>query len=189
MTEIEPGGREPAPGGLRLVQAFVNTNDIEDGHDDLGSPEQLRAWLTANGLPGGDAALSEADLRKALEVREALRALAATNSGDPMDGTAAETLNHIGRQSPLVVRFKSDGSSFLEPEAEGLAGALARILASVQLSMVEGTWPRFKVCRNDDCRWVFYDHSKNRSGAWCTMAICGDRLKARAYRQRRRVQA
>jgi predicted RNA-binding Zn ribbon-like protein len=53
--------------------------------------------------------------------------------------------------------------------------------------MVDGTWPRFKTCRNDECRWAFYDHSKNRSGTWCTMADCGDKLKARAYRQRRKA--
>ncbi len=52
--------------------------------------------------------------------------------------------------------------------------------------MVDGSWQRLKACRNDACRWVFYDASKNRSGTWCTMSICGDKLKARAYRRRRR---
>ncbi|HKC76276.1 MAG TPA: CGNR zinc finger domain-containing protein [Chloroflexota bacterium] len=45
---------------------------------------------------------------------------------------------------------------------------------------------RLKICRNETCRWAFYDYSKNRSGAWCTMAVCGSRSKARTYRQRRR---
>jgi predicted RNA-binding Zn ribbon-like protein len=41
-----------------------------------------------------------------------------------------------------------------------------------------------RVCPNPDCRWMFYDHSKNRSGRWCQMAECGNRAKVRAYRER-----
>ena len=49
----------------------------------------------------------------------------------------------------------------------------------------EGTWERLKACRNEDCRWAFYDVSKNRSGSWCDMAVCGARHKMRAYRKRK----
>ena len=52
-------------------------------------------------------------------------------------------------------------------------------------SMVAGTWSRLKVCPADDCQWAFYDHSKNRSGTWCSMQVCGNRAKVRAYRERR----
>lgn len=60
-----------------------------------------------------------------------------------------------------------------------------RILAIVVLSAAESTWRRLKACRNEGCLWVFYDRSKNRSGSWCTMDVCGSRAKMRAYRQRR----
>ena len=46
-----------------------------------------------------------------------------------------------------------------------------------------GTWPRLKGCAQ--CEWVFFDRSKNRSGTWCSMTICGNRTKNRAYRRRR----
>jgi predicted RNA-binding Zn ribbon-like protein len=52
--------------------------------------------------------------------------------------------------------------------------------------MAGETWDRLKACRLDDCQWVFYDHSKNRSRTWCSMRVCGNRAKARAYRERRR---
>ncbi|MGH3665303.1 MAG: CGNR zinc finger domain-containing protein [Egibacteraceae bacterium] len=55
--------------------------------------------------------------------------------------------------------------------------------------MRDGTWARLKSCANDSCRWLFYDRSKNRSGKWCTMNVCGDILNARAYRARRRSTA
>jgi predicted RNA-binding Zn ribbon-like protein len=187
MSEVEPGGRAPAPAGLRLVQAFINTTDIEEGLDELGSPEQLGRWLAEHGLSEGDTGLTPADLRKAIEVREALRALALANNGEGLDRAASKTLNRLAADSRLLVRFKRDGTSWLEPAESGLPGALARILAEVHTAMIDGTWPRLKACRNDVCRWVFYDYSRNRSSTWCTMSVCGDRLKARAYRKRRRA--
>jgi predicted RNA-binding Zn ribbon-like protein len=50
--------------------------------------------------------------------------------------------------------------------------------------MSDGTWARVKACRAEDCRWAFYDFSRNRSGTWCDMAVCGNRAKVRAYRAR-----
>ena len=41
-----------------------------------------------------------------------------------------------------------------------------------------------KACRNERCRWVFYDHSRNHTGTWCSMRICGNRHKVRAHRAR-----
>jgi predicted RNA-binding Zn ribbon-like protein len=49
----------------------------------------------------------------------------------------------------------------------------------------EGTWERLKVCHNEECRWAFYDASKNRLGRWCNMDVCGARHKMRAYRERK----
>jgi predicted RNA-binding Zn ribbon-like protein len=49
--------------------------------------------------------------------------------------------------------------------------------------MADGTWHRLKACRQ--CAWAYYDYSKNRSATWCSMAICGNRTKTRAYRRRR----
>jgi predicted RNA-binding Zn ribbon-like protein len=72
----------------------------------------------------------------------------------------------------------------LEPEAPGLPGALAALLVPVAEAIADGTWSRVKACRADDCHWAFYDFSRNRSGAWCEMAVCGNREKVRAYRER-----
>lgn len=183
---MEPGGKEPAPGELRLVQEFVNTNDLEEGEDELAGPEALAAWLHGHGILLDGSTLTEADLQKALEVREALRALALANNGGELDPRATEVLNRAGERSGLLIRFRADGPSRLEPRAGGVDGALGLLLARVHTAMADGAWERLKACRNDVCRWVFYDHSKNRSGAWCSMAECGDKIKARAYRRRRR---
>jgi predicted RNA-binding Zn ribbon-like protein len=187
MSDSQPSDRPPAPGELGLVQAFVNTIDIEEGREELSSSEALRGWLAAHGLLHDGVPLTLPDLRTAIEVREALRALALANSGAAVDAAAVETLNRIASRAPLSVRFGPDGVARFEPADGGLAGALARLLGHVRTATVDGTWRRLKACSNDECRWVFYDYSKNRSGAWCTMAACGDKLKARAYRRRRRA--
>ncbi len=184
---MEPGGREPAPGSLRLVQAFINTNDIEGRHDEFSSPAKLGVWLAHHRLLGPEQTLDAMDLQVAVEVREALRMLALGNSGRRVDPTAVETLNRSGMSSFVQVQFDAAGMPRLEPAQGGLPGAVGQILANVYTAMVDGTWPRLKACQNDVCRWVFYDHSKNRSGTWCTMAICGDKLKARAYRRRKQT--
>ena len=62
---------------------------------------------------------------------------------------------------------------------------MARLLAEVIRAEAEGKWERLKACRNQGCRWAFYDASKNRSGRWCNMDICGARHKMRTYRERK----
>ena len=82
------------------------------------------------------------------------------------------------------MRFHAGGASTLEPEARGVDAALGRIVAIVAQSMAEGTWTRLKACLADDCQWAFYDHTRNHSGRWCNMAVCGNRTKVRAFRAR-----
>jgi predicted RNA-binding Zn ribbon-like protein len=60
--------------------------------------------------------------------------------------------------------------------------AVGAVLAAAYAGIAEGTWPRLKACRN--CHWAFYDTSKNRSGTWCSMQLCGNRLKTRRFRSR-----
>jgi predicted RNA-binding Zn ribbon-like protein len=182
----EPGGREPAPGALALVQAFLNSADLEEGWDRLSSAEALRVWLVERGLLEASAALTDADLLRALAVREAIRELLFANNGGEADPAAVATLNDCAAAAPLLLRFDASLEAGVVPGAGGLDGALARLFAIVLGAQIDGTWPRLKACRNEVCRWAFYDASKNRSGHWCTMAICGSRRKTRAYRARRR---
>ena len=64
---------------------------------------------------------------------------------------------------------------------------LGLLAAAVIDAHAAGTWPRLKVCVEDTCQWAFIDSSKNRSRSWCSMRICGNRTKTRAYRARNRA--
>lgn len=182
----QSGSRTPASGDLGLVQSFVNTVDIEGGTDQFRNAASMRDWLVDNGLIGADTPVDDADLRLVVHVREALRTLAAANNGETEDGQAVETLNQAAENARLSVRFENGSHASLTPRLPGVDGALAKILGIVYTAMVDGTWSRFKACRSDKCRWVYFDRSKNRSSTWCSMKVCGNREKARTYRTRHR---
>jgi predicted RNA-binding Zn ribbon-like protein len=184
----QPGGREPAPGRLALVQAFVNSNyDLEHDHgaELLADPAALRAWLAARGLMGADEPVDDGDRGRALAVREGLRALLIANNGGALDRAAVAELDAAAAHASFGVRLATPAPEF-EPHASGVDGALAVILALATGSMLDGSWQRFKACRQHDCRWAFYDHSRNAAGNWCSMRVCGGRAKQRAYYRRRR---
>jgi predicted RNA-binding Zn ribbon-like protein len=181
----DPTGRTQAPGPLALVQAFVNTDGWEDGWEELIDAASLVAWFAEQDLIERDAAVAESDLRRAIEVREAIRALLVGNAGGEVTPEALAVLNRASDAARFAVVFGDDRRASLDPSSGGVDGALGRLLAIVYAAMVDGSWIRLKACRYDTCRWAFYDASKNRSGVWCSMAICGNREKTRAYRARR----
>lgn len=185
----ETADREPAPGDLALVQDFVNTYDFEEGRDEIGSPARLHEWLQAQDFPGAEVLPSVEATQRVVEVREALRDLICANNGCELEPATVEKLNRATEAARLRVRFAGDGGLQLQPEAPGVDAAMARILAAVFAAKVLGTWTRLKGCRDRTCRWVFYDRSKNHSGAWCSMAVCGNRTKTRSYRHRKGVSA
>jgi predicted RNA-binding Zn ribbon-like protein len=173
-----------APEPLRLVQRFVNTVDRENKREWLGSPAELEAWLLEQGLAAGQP--NARLLRRARELREALRELLiANNHGVAPPADALATVNAVAAAGRLAPRLREDGVlSFSEPGPHSRPAPLARIVGVAFEAMLEGNWSRLKACRN--CRWAFYDYSRNRAATWCSMTLCGSRLKARSYRRRAR---
>ena len=177
-----------APKGLEAVEHFLNSVHYHEGREDeeqLTTPEGLRDWLAERELMSFDEPVTEGDLRRAVDVREGLRALALANNGVELDSTAVERLDRAASRAGLRVQAHPEGPR-LEPDAGGVDGALAKLLGSVATAVADGSWQRFKACPRDCCRWAFYDNSKNRSARWCDMGSCGNVEKARAYRQRQR---
>jgi predicted RNA-binding Zn ribbon-like protein len=173
-----------APASLAVIQDVINTRYGRTRPDDWKAQEQLQAWLLQRHLLGEGVRLTQGDYRRVIEVRETLRALLRANSGRSLAPDQAETFNYIARHAPLRVHLRPDGQTTLLPDIDGIDGVIGSLLSTVFIAMTDGTWPRLKVCANDRCQKVFYDHSKNHSGIWCSMAVCGSRNKARAYRRR-----
>jgi predicted RNA-binding Zn ribbon-like protein len=177
---------KPAPGSLALVQGFVNTRNIMRGYDLLDEVEGAAGWLVERGLLDGNAGLAEEGRLRLVEFREGLRRILLGHNGGPV-GEGVDVLNEAAEDALLRVRFDAGGAPGLLPAGAGSAvgGVAARLLVAAVGASSEGTWQRLKACRNEGCLWAFYDGSKNRSGSWCTMDVCGSRAKMRAYRRRK----
>ncbi len=183
MSRQRKGTRDlpPAPGELRLIQAFVNTVDRRSESDELASPRALADWLADQGLRAAGTETDADGHERTLAVREAWRSMIAGAASDEV----AETLDRALAAALLCGRHRADGTVRLEAAAEGLDGALARLLAVASAAQADGGWQRLKICASADCRVVFYDRSSNRSGRWCRPR-CGNRHSSRLSKRRSR---
>jgi predicted RNA-binding Zn ribbon-like protein len=178
--QIEPGGRPKAPGRLELLQRFINSHnhDLPEDWDRLGTATKARAWLREKGLIAPGDRISAADAARLRELREALRALIVAG-GEP-DSAAAAIVR--AQHAELRVSIDDTGATVLTPASRGAGGAAATLLGILHEAQLSGGWARMKACRQ--CEYAFFDRSKNRSAAWCSMSICGNRTKNRAYYRR-----
>ena len=174
---------------LDLVRDFVNTFDLETGLDAISAPDELATWLSGQGLVDDLVEPTEKEHADALAVREAIRDLLLANNGVRADTeTASRTLEDAGREAGLGVRFEN-GRPLLAPSGDGARAAIGHVVAAVAELAPTDEWKRLKGCRDDNCRVAFYDKSRNRSRAWCSMEVCGNREKARSFRARHTTRA
>ena len=176
-----------APPPLLLVQAFVNTLDLDLHTDVLAHADEARAWLADAGLRDPGQPDFTTDLQLARAVRESLRAMIGRNSGGPpLTEADLRPLEQVTSQATARLGVTADGRVGLGTGGTGrLADGLAGLLLAVRDAQADGSWDRLRLCGNPDCRWAFYDGSRGRQGAWCEMASCGNRLKNRNLRARR----
>ena len=167
-----------------MIADFINT--LHEGEEALATPAELKRWLVERGLAAEGVRASADDLGETKALREGLRTLLLANNEVDVDiAGATAVLDGIARRARVELRFE-DGAPVLVSGAAGVSGALGQILAAVQGMTADGTWARLKACRARDCEWAFIDNAKNHSRAWCSMSSCGNREKARAFRERRR---
>jgi hypothetical protein len=178
----------PAPGDLELVQRFMNLHEHAPGEDsDLPpSHDVIEVFLRERAGLEPDAHFTNADRETALELASALRAKVRTNVGERMADGHVEVIDGLAQRAGLHPHF-GHGGPVLVPSEGGVEGALGRLVAIAFLSDLDGTWVFLKECAGEGCSAVFFDRSKNHSGRWCSMSVCGNRAKVRAWRERRRA--
>jgi predicted RNA-binding Zn ribbon-like protein len=171
-----------APGSLELVRRFVNTVDLPSGPDAVGALDQARAWCLSYGLaPPRD----EQHVALLHDFRETLRELLFANNGEGDAPAGWERMRPFLASTRLGLSVNPTHGLELTPEDKG---PIASLLAIVYESQLLGTWPRLRACRKASCRFAYYDHTKNASRAWCSMATCGNQAKARRRRQREQLR-
>ena len=182
----------------RLV-AFLNTAHLPDGDDQLADHRAgpwLTTWLTdahageGSAVPSGVAAITEVPV-ELTHLREGLRQLAVVNCGGQADPQLVAKAAAILAEAPLVLDLAGGAAPRLavDTAGAGAAEAAARLViadvAHAYLAVrARGEWPRLTVCASPDCRWAFFDTTRNHSRRWCDMAGCGNRAKNRAWRER-----
>jgi predicted RNA-binding Zn ribbon-like protein len=173
-----------APGALELVRVFVNSIDLERPESDaLAEPRTAEQWAEREKIAVG--IIASGELEALRELRESIRnELRAHTEG--AGGAGLPALFGQLRDVELKLAVDAEGSPRLEPVASGSAARMLRgsLAAALYDAVRTGSWSRLKACRKQSCLFAFYDHSKNGSGAWCNMDVCGNRAKA----QRRRVR-
>lgn len=176
----------PPPNELELLVEFVNTTDLEAERDRIGTPALLGAWLTDHGALERGVPVSAASHARALDLREGLRALGRQNNEELAEPERLRALEAATAELPLTASLGPASEWQLHPRGGGADAFLASIVAATLHAMADGSWSRVKACQNDTCGWLFVDGSRNRSRTWCDMAVCGSRMKSRAYRARQR---
>ena len=174
------------PTGLWLLESYLNSMDVETGKDDLASVPRMRTWLAAHGREAAGRTATPDVVALARDIRAELREMLRGNCNG--DALTSDRLDALAARVPLRARFTHPDVR-LDPAEDGMLGVLGEVLAAVVVASREGTWRRLKLCREDTCQVVFYDRSKNASRCWCSMQVCGNRNKTRAYRRRTAPEA
>ena len=192
--------------GGRLCLDFANTVDERTGEHPqewLTSYADLVAWSEHAGIVTESEAhhlrdlgarhptAASAVLEQAIVLREAIyRIFCATADERPPEADDVATLNDALSEalSRLRVTLTVDGFNWQWALSRD---ALDRMLWPVTRSAAElltsGELSRVRMCAGDDCGWLFFDTSKNRSRRWCSMEDCGNRAKARRHYLRQRA--
>lgn len=178
-VDDQAGRARDVPEHVELLLAFVNSLDEDEGTDELTTAAELGRWVHAHGLAQRVPRAGAADLALALRLRAALHAAFVGHH----DGRTGGDLDAAAAELPLRLVLGPDGPR-LVPVATGVRGALSHVLVAVASATADGTWGRLKICASSECRWAYFDSSKNRSRAWCEWG-CGNRIKTRRYRARR----
>jgi predicted RNA-binding Zn ribbon-like protein len=178
-------GCADAPGGLALVQDFLNTRAIDGYGPDLLADRGLaadwaaaavRTWSSVRDVDLSPPELGDADLARLRAVRATIEQLVAGEQPPSRgaDGVAAS------------FALSDAGEVRMDPSGSGWRWLASALWGEILLSQQAGTWRRIKRCHNHRCGATFYDRSKNNSGVWHDVKTCGNAVNLRASRARRR---
>ncbi|MEU3300189.1 MULTISPECIES: CGNR zinc finger domain-containing protein [unclassified Streptomyces] len=152
----------------------------------LHSPESLSSWFRGCGITDSDLPCESADVREAVALREAIyQVIVARIAGESYDQEALGLVNAAARHPAPVPQLTAAGRS-VEATVQQALSHVARDAVAV-LSGPEV--PLLKECANPECTQFYIDHSRGARREWCKMDPCGNKIKAAAYRARRRASA
>lgn len=181
-----------APDGLVLVQELLNTRHTTQPAlpDLLGSLETAQpwavaaidAWAKSRASSAPDIELTSRDLSKLKKTRDALRqTLVKLRDGDEK----AHPASIMG-----TVSLTLDETGVVVSDAKPAPGdwITSTILSEILVAQAAGKWPRMKICANPSCQYAFWDRTRNLSGVWHDVHMCGNAINLRKSRARRKTE-
>jgi predicted RNA-binding Zn ribbon-like protein len=157
----------------KLLLELLNTTPVVDG-----TPQDELADAGTRWLAGHDVPASGAELDTLLDVRRTLQDVVRGDAGPASLGRFVDGVHR-------TAAFDEDGVTWALGLPAGRSGAARAVLAWDALRV--SSPGRLRPCANPDCRRFLIDHSKPNSARWCSMALCGNRMKARRHYQRTRA--
>lgn len=130
-------------------------------------------------------------VRKSLgELRDRMRSMVeALTEGRHLDDDDLHVLNGALNQMPSYPRLVRKGEAYQLEQVinnQGWELVMGQIALSFAKLVSEMDVRRIKICDNNDCRWIFFDESRNRARRWCDDKCCGNLMKVRRFRERQR---
>lgn len=147
------------------------------------SPDRLDAWFVESGIVDAVTPSRESDVERAIEVREAIYALVGARiAGEEFDRGALAVVNAAARMQPATPQLTPTGRWTDATPDEALS-----VVARHAVELLSGPdVPLMKECGNPQCTRVYIDRSRGMRRQWCGMESCGNKLKAQAYRARKK---
>jgi predicted RNA-binding Zn ribbon-like protein len=173
----------------RLCLDFAHTGDLGYGgrFERLTSPGELQRWLSLSPLALPKVLIRPGDLRRAKALRGAVWRIAnVVLECRPPDAADVRLLNAIACE-PGLVRKLDEALKSSRWHGPTFKSALATIAHdAVVLFGDPKQLARMRRCENSKCKAVFYDDSRPGLRRWCAPNRCGDRIRAKTYRERHR---
>lgn len=149
----------------------------------FAAPERLDAWYVESGVVDAVTPGDEGDVARATAVREALYLLiTARRRGEDFDPGALALVNSTARTPSAVPQLTAEGRRTDATPAEALSTVARRAIELLSGPDV----PLLKECGNPECTRVYIDRSRGMRRQWCGMESCGNKIKAAAYRARKK---
>jgi predicted RNA-binding Zn ribbon-like protein len=169
------------------VRHFIHRGVQYSQADEIKGPRELGAWMSQRGLLFTGARITPAMLETALDLRKCVRDYLQPDPAERRQNRdAARALNRALKLFPLVAEARDDGGMVLRPARSDALAGLSAVVVELHEGSINGTMDRLKMCASEECRRVFFDRSKPATRRWCMSSLCGNRMKTRAYRERRR---
>ncbi|MEU8706585.1 CGNR zinc finger domain-containing protein [Streptomyces sp. NPDC048565] len=147
------------------------------------TPERLGAWYLESGVVDAITPARDSDVRQARAVREAIYELVtARRLGERFDEDALAVVNAAARRPCATPQLTRTGRRTEATSDEALS-----TVARLAVELLSGPEvPLMKECGNPECTRVYIDRSHGMRRQWCGMDSCGNKIKAAAYRARKK---